>query len=147
MSLHNQFRDESRSCRDSGEWGRMNPMKRCKWSLPIRCLVTGALVFLVALCLVVGAPLWYRRNFNWEFISAAGSGDIQKVRAELDAGVPPDQPHWQGASAMSFAAFYGREEVVKLLLARGADPNGGMRQAKSKGYINIVCLLQRAGAK
>jgi len=46
----------------------------------------------------------------WE---AARVGDVARVRALLDAGVPPDSPNPQGATPLSVAASQGSLEDLK----------------------------------
>ena len=43
--------------------------------------------------------------------------------ALLDAGVDINVPAAQNMRALHQAAFYGHEELVDMLLARGADPS------------------------
>ena len=59
-----------------------------------------------------------------EFLQAAESGDLERVRALLDA--QPDLVHARdraGATALHLAAFNGHREIVRLLCSRGADLN------------------------
>jgi hypothetical protein len=53
---------------------------------------------------------------------AAGDGDVDRVRALLDAGGNPNDQDENGLTPLSSAASYGRKEVLELLIARGADP-------------------------
>lgn len=69
-----------------------------------------------------------------EFEKAAESGDVATVKRLLDQGVPADLPlPWPEESfegippserAIHLAAGGGHIEIVRLLLGRGADPNG-----------------------
>lgn len=60
-----------------------------------------------------------------EILQAAGTGDIERLTELLDGGWDPNTVHPNtGASALYNACFGGRQvEAVRLLLARGADPN------------------------
>src|SRR5687768_2456126 len=55
--------------------------------------------------------------------SAAKQGDVETVRRMLDYGVPVDAGGESGVTFLMTAAQHGRLQVVRLLLARGADPN------------------------
>lgn len=54
---------------------------------------------------------------------AARTGDLAAVTRLLDAGVPVDAATRHGQTPLAFAAGAGRLEVVRLLVARGADVN------------------------
>jgi ankyrin repeat protein len=59
-----------------------------------------------------------------DLVKAAGAGDVAKVRSLLDQGVDPNAASsGMGRSALAYAAFYKRAEVMEVLLAAGADPN------------------------
>jgi outer membrane protein assembly factor BamB len=51
---------------------------------------------------------------------AVRRGEVEKVKALLDAGVPVDAKNRYGATALFFAADKGDLEIVELLVARGA---------------------------
>ena len=60
-----------------------------------------------------------------------------------------------GFTALHFAAFFGRSEAVRLLLARGADPNARgtgwmtgtpLHAGASRRHVDVVQLLLEAGA-
>jgi ankyrin repeat protein len=53
---------------------------------------------------------------------AAQSGDVRIVEALLRAGAKLDAPNAYG-TALTMAAYAGSAQVMKLLLARGANPN------------------------
>jgi len=61
---------------------------------------------------------------------AAAAGDLARTRALLarDPGLV-DACTADGFSALGLAAFFGRPEVLKLLLNEGADPNSPSRNA------------------
>jgi hypothetical protein len=54
-------------------------------------------------------------------LAAANDGDALRLRALIDAGVDVDASDEYGATALFLASWRGREDVVKLLLASGAD--------------------------
>ncbi len=63
-----------------------------------------------------------------ELRDAALAGEVSKVRALLDAGVPVDAADARhGNTALILAAGKGRTEVVHLLVERGADVNATER--------------------
>ncbi len=55
-------------------------------------------------------------------IVAAMHGRLSTVRALLDGGVSVNATPYCGQTALHYAAYIGRREVVEELLARGADP-------------------------
>ena len=85
---------------------------------------------------------------------AASKGDLAQVRALLDAGTDANAASEYGATALTFACDKGHVEVVRLLLARGADPkakdtfygSSPADWAGSKGHGEILKLLAEAGA-
>jgi ankyrin repeat protein len=55
-------------------------------------------------------------------VTAARSGDVEKVRKELEGGANVNAPDSAGGrSALHWAAKEGRVEVIPVLLAKGAD--------------------------
>jgi ankyrin repeat protein len=59
-----------------------------------------------------------------ELLHSAGSGDVAALTKLLDAGSDPDLAHpATGATPLYNACAASQLEVVRLLLARGADPN------------------------
>jgi hypothetical protein len=94
----------------------------------------------------------------WE---AARRGDAAAVTRALDAGVPVDTPFRYGATALSYACDRGHLDVVKVLLARGANVNvadtfykatplnwaSSPAQARKPEHAQIVGLLLGRGAR
>lgn len=56
-------------------------------------------------------------------VQAAATNERMLLVALLDAGVDINAPATQNMRALHQAAFYGHEELVDMLLARGADPS------------------------
>jgi len=54
---------------------------------------------------------------------AASTGDVELVRAFLDAGLPVDTENRYGTTALIAAALDGHLPLAEFLLARGADPD------------------------
>jgi ankyrin repeat protein len=56
-------------------------------------------------------------------VAAARDGEADRVQADLAAGVDPNIPDLSGSRALYMAAANAHENVVRLLLAAGADVN------------------------
>lgn len=94
----------------------------------------------------------------------AKRGNLEGVIAELDKGVPlelrsTNMTSDPGVTPLFVAAKFGRIEVVKALLARGADPTifftvpdglyqtgTALHHAARFGYLDVVEALLEAGA-
>ena len=85
---------------------------------------------------------------NDDLLTAARKGDLPGVKALLEA------KSRYGQTPLFFAARGGHEELVKLLLAKGATPNVNdtfyrmslLAAAADKGYTGIVKALIDGGA-
>ncbi|MGY2002398.1 ankyrin repeat domain-containing protein [Blastococcus sp. SYSU DS1024] len=94
----------------------------------------GLVPVLVELGAVVDAP------------SAAYLDDVDRLTAELDGGAELTDPT-TGVDLLAWAAFGGAAGTARLLLARGADPDGGALHAAAAGRsAELVRLLLDAGA-
>lgn len=90
-----------------------------------------------------------------ELVRAAEAGDEPAVARLLREGVAPDARGSERRTGLDLAVREGRDGVVRLLLAAGADPEqavGPYReelplvQAATRGHTGIVRRLIAAGA-
>ncbi len=91
-----------------------------------------------------------------DVFEAATFGDLDRlaVLLEADPGLT-DRRSGDGFTALHLAAFFGQDDAVRLLLARGADPDAPgtgwmtgtpLNSAASAGHAATVDLLLEAGA-
>lgn len=79
----------------------------------------------VAALLVAAVGLLFFRSDDTargDLSEAVRSGDIDHVRAQLEAGADPDEPRVMGLTPLMRAAVRNDVEIVTLLLGAGADP-------------------------
>ena len=77
--------------------------------------------------------------------------DVAALKAELEAGAPPDPQKAGSESPLELAATANSTEMVTLLLAHGANPNLGtsdtvLNDAVRQGNLEMVKLLLAKGA-
>ncbi|WP_405900319.1 ankyrin repeat domain-containing protein [Streptomyces sp. NBC_00727] len=87
---------------------------------------------------------------------AAASGDDQQVAAVLSSGAPPDlRENGSGRTALDLAVWNNHPNVVRILLAAGADPDAEMgeygettalRHSAPRRMREVAQLLLDAGA-
>ena len=85
---------------------------------------------------------------------AISVGDASKVADLIDNGAGVDQCDTLGQLPMFVATRDGKNEIVRLLIARGANPNDpvddsgrtALIHAASNGYLDIVRTLIDSGA-
>lgn len=84
---------------------------------------------------------------------AVTSGDLETVRATLDAGVDVDSLDRYGQTALMLAAHAGHDAVVEALIAHGANLNvtakwglSALMLAIVAGHPEVARRLARAGA-
>ncbi len=77
-----------------------------------------------------------------DIFDAASVGRTQRVAEwlERDPGLL-DAKSAMGFSPLGLAAFFGHEDTVKMLLARGADPREAIGLAVTKGRLEVLKLL------
>lgn len=90
------------------------------------------------------------------YFEAATVGNVEAVRKALDGDqAAVDDSGNDGYSALHLAAWFGRLEVARLLLERGADPNAvaqndarvtPLHSAVSARHRDLVSLLLALGA-
>ena len=95
------------------------------------------------------------------YLDAVRRGDVAAVEKALAAGVAVDTPFRYNRTALSFAADRGHVEVVRLLLAKGANPDAtdsfynqsalgwasSPAQTRRPEHAEVVKLLLEKGAK
>ena len=130
---------------------RSNPQTRrqdqegtgSRWQMKHLLLTTIAAVLLAATA------------FAGPIHTAAKTGDLAGIQAELDKGVDVDEgdDSWPGMTPLHYAADEGHTEVVELLIANGADVNAKddsgwtpLHRAVSKVHNKIAKLLIEEGA-
>jgi len=78
-----------------------------------------------------------------DIFDAASVGRTERVAEwlERDPGLL-DAKSAMGFSPLGLAAFFGHEDTVKMLLARGADPKEAIGLAVTKGRLEVLKLLK-----
>jgi ankyrin repeat protein len=78
-----------------------------------------------------------------DIFDAASVGRTARVAEwlERDPGLL-DAKSTMGFSPLGLAAFFGHQDTVRLLLARGADPKEAIGLAATKGRVEVLKLLK-----
>jgi len=83
----------------------------------------------------------------------ARAGDVARLGAYVDRGVPVDLTDGNGNTLLMLAAYHGHAGTVTALLRRGADPDRLNDRGQSplagaifKGEDEVVAALMAAGA-
>jgi uncharacterized protein len=88
----------------------------------------------------IGAdPCLGDRHGNTSLMGALYKGNLAIARRLLATRCPIDQVNNAGETALSFAALFGRMEMLPELVARGADPN----HADARGETPLGVVLQQ----
>jgi ankyrin repeat protein len=64
-----------------------------------------------------------RKKLQRRLVEAAGWSDVRHVIGLLRAGADPNRPDRDGTTPLYRASVQGRADVVRVLVAAGADPN------------------------
>jgi ankyrin repeat protein len=116
--------------------------------------LSGVIHWVVAVLFLLvsaGAPgLAQARDKNAELIDAVGKHDVEKAMALLESGANVNALH---GGPLGFASVRGDLKMMKLLLRKGADPNGKgilglplVIEASAICMPEVVALLLEAGA-
>jgi ankyrin repeat protein len=94
-------------------------------------------VLATVICGLAGVPAVAQVS---EIVAAAGRGDLAAVTVLLESGINPDAPS-SGRTAIVAASMGGHLEVVKALLAAGADTETGATTATGSNTALIWALV------
>jgi uncharacterized protein len=83
------------------------------------------------------------RNGNTALMGALYKGELPIARRLLKTRCPIDQMNNAGETALSFAALFGRLEILPQLVALGADPN----HVDARGNTPLVIARQQGNAE
>jgi uncharacterized protein len=93
------------------------------------------------------------RNGNTALMGTLYKGELPIARRLLETRCPIDQMNNAGETALSFAALFGRLEILPELVARGADPNHVDARgdtplviARKQGNAEAAAALRKVGA-
>ncbi len=91
-------------------------------------------------------------NSRHSLHTAAKAGNLDAVRAILDAGEDVDVLEGTHSTALMYAAYWGYGDVVAELLARGCDVNvrddgnqTALYWARTQGFDDVAALIEAAG--
>ena len=84
---------------------------------------------------------------NISILKAAQDGNIEAVKQHLAAGADMNVKDENGWTPLNSAAVKGRNQIVKLLIEKGADLNAGtpLIFAATDGHVKVLELLIAAG--
>jgi len=85
---------------------------------------------------------------------AAAKGDLADIKRHLQKGADVNIKDDNDWTPLLYSAFYGKQDVVKFLISKGADVNVTSRNtgwtplhvAADKGHLEVVKILVSAGA-
>lgn len=90
------------------------------------------------------------KSGNTALMGAVFRGYLPYVQQLIAAGTPVDQKNYNGATALTFAATFGRVEIAKVLLKNGANPllpdarnQSPVDYAKNQNNTALMVLLNK----
>ncbi|XP_034948859.1 palmitoyltransferase Hip14 isoform X2 [Chelonus insularis] len=91
---------------------------------------------------------------NFDIVKATQYGALERVTELVEAGADVNQPDSETVTLLHWAAINNRTEIVKYLIAKGAnvDAIGGelastpLHWATRQGHLSTFAILMRAGA-
>ncbi|KAI8675457.1 hypothetical protein NCS57_00446900 [Fusarium keratoplasticum] len=146
--------DVCRLILDAGAKVHVNTMSARQRSSPIQMAAYNGRADLVGLLLANGADVnCHQGLFKSPLMAAAsGQGSSETATLLLDAGADINICSFNYGSALQYAAYMNHQDMVKLLIDRGADPNleGGFLGipiiAAVLGKSSALVPLLKAGA-
>ena len=107
------------------------------WSHLVRLSLTS-----ITVCFIGLAGTAFAGNVDTLY-KAAGDGDSTQVSTLLDGGVDVNARTGNGSFALNNAAVENEIDVIRILLARGANPN----VQNGQGDTPLICATKYAGGK
>lgn len=107
-------------------------------------------VDVVRLLLSHGANIGGRTGSHSLVMQALMQHNASIAEVLLEHGADPNASSPGGETALLYAVRFGEEGMVRLLLAKGADPNGQdgiLQMARNRKNTRIIQMLTSAGAK
>lgn len=90
------------------------------------------------------------KSGNTALMGAVFRGYLPYVEQLITAGAPVDQKNYNGATALTFAATFGRVKIAKVLLKNGANPllpdarsQSPIDYAKNQNNAPMIALLSK----
>jgi len=100
------------------------------------------------------AAVLLQHGAKWDIFSAASLGNLAEVKVLLKADLRLVATTNSQGTALLPAVVRGNEDIVRVLLENGADPNATdwqsrsvLTHAKQRGYTAIATLLRSYGAR
>ncbi|MBU1426016.1 MAG: PQQ-binding-like beta-propeller repeat protein [Gammaproteobacteria bacterium] len=134
--------------------GRYEDYVKWKWRIPRAATMAFDLTKLKYAKRSSTADYW-QKNLRTDLVEWASRGDLDKVRELLARGVGPNQEKYT-ITPLWMAIFRGHEQIVKELIAHGANVNWEhtmmrlrpLEMARNVGASKaIISMLEAAGAK
>ena len=114
-----------------------------------------AIIIFACLLLLFATSAYAQKADDAALIEAAKNGDLSGVKSALSRGTSSNTKDENGTTVLTWASYNGHEDVVKLLLDKGAevdakhstDGRTAMWFASQEGHAEVVKLLLEKGAE